>query len=94
MLNLLKKIKEEEKDNFAFSQKWPANIFFDCYRYKDGMLHARSDDRETVQLIEGAAAGMIATVENQGPEALEDWEVDELLDWTTSLNFEESVYTW
>ena len=53
------------------------------------MLRARADDPETVQLIEGAAAGMIATVETQGPDALEDWEVDELLDWTTSLNFEE-----
>ena len=33
--------------------------------------------------------GMVATVDNYGPDALEDWEVDELLDWTTSLNFEE-----
>ena len=60
-------------------------------RYKDGMLHAKSDDPETVNLIEGAAAGMVATVEKLGPDALEDWEVDELLDWTTSLNFDESV---
>jgi len=34
---------------------------------------------------------MVATVENYGPDALEDWEVDELLDWTTSLNFDEYV---
>ena len=53
------------------------------------MLRAKADDPETVKLIEGAAAGMIATVKNQGPEALEEWEVDELLDWTTSLNFDE-----
>lgn len=53
------------------------------------MLKAKSDDKETIQLIEGAAAGMVATVENYGFDALEDWEVDELLDWTTSLNFEE-----
>ena len=26
-----------------------------------------------------------------GPDALEDWEGDELLDWTTSLNFDEQV---
>jgi hypothetical protein len=55
------------------------------------MLRARADDRETIQLIEGATAGMIATVEGQGYDALEDWEVDELLDWTTSLNFDEYV---
>jgi len=28
-----------------------------CVRYKEGMLKAKSDDRETIQLIEGAAAG-------------------------------------
>ncbi|XP_052807241.1 uncharacterized protein LOC128236422 isoform X1 [Mya arenaria] len=62
--------------------------------YKDGMLKAKSDDQETIQLIEGAAAGMVATVENYGPDALEDWEVDELLDWTTSLNFEDYQSGW
>lgn len=59
------------------------------HRYKEGMLKAKSDDPETITLIEGAAAGMVATVDKMGPDALEDWEVDELLDWTTSLNFEE-----
>lgn len=53
------------------------------------MLHAKAEDSVTIHLIEGAAAGMIATVDSQGPEALEDWEVNELLDWTTSLNFDE-----
>jgi len=62
--------------------------------YKDGLLKAKADDIETIQLIEGAAAGMVATVEAAGPDALEDWEVDELLDWTTSLNFEEYRNTW
>lgn len=62
--------------------------------YRDGMLKAKSDDKETIQLIEGAAAGMVATVENYGFDALEDWEVDELLDWTTSLNFEDYQNSW
>lgn len=62
-----------------------------CSRYHDGMLKAKSDDPETVTLIEGAATGMVATVDQMGPDALEDWEVDELLDWTTSLNFDEYV---
>ena len=55
------------------------------------MLKAKVDDPETVQLIEGAAAGMVATVNRHGPEAVQDWEVDELLDWTTSLNFDEYI---
>ncbi|XP_041350723.1 protein MFI-like [Gigantopelta aegis] len=62
--------------------------------YKDGMLKARSKDMETVKLIEGAAAGMVATVDNLGPEALEEWEVDELLEWTTSLNFDDYLVAW
>ena len=60
-------------------------------RYKAGMLKAKVDDPETVQLIEGAAAGMVATINRHGPEAVQDWEVDELLDWTTSLNFDEYI---
>ena len=35
-------------------------------RYKDGLLKAKADDMETIQLIEGAAAGMVATVEAAG----------------------------
>ena len=56
------------------------------------MLKAKVDDSETVKLIEGAAAGMVATIERHGQEAVQDWEVDELLEWTTSLNFEEWVH--
>jgi hypothetical protein len=29
------------------------------FRYKEGMLKAKSDDQETIQLIEGAAAGKL-----------------------------------
>ncbi|XP_067674764.1 uncharacterized protein [Haliotis asinina] len=62
--------------------------------YHEGMLKAKADDYETVKLIEGAAAGMVATVEASGADALEEWEVDELLDWTTSLNFDDYWTTW
>ena len=55
------------------------------------MLRAKTDDEETIELIEGAATGMVATIETRGPEAVHDWEVDELLQWTTSLNYEELV---
>ena len=58
------------------------------------MLRARVDDKDTVELIEGAAAGMVATVDSQGPESVQEWEVDELLDWTTSLNFDDYWMTW
>ncbi|KAK7480713.1 hypothetical protein BaRGS_00028081 [Batillaria attramentaria] len=86
--NRLKRRQDVEKQKKTKKIEWMRKM------YKEGMLRARADDRETVQLIQGAAAGMIATVEEQGPGALEDWEVDELLDWTTSLNFEEYFSTW
>ena len=45
-------------------------------------------------MIEGAAAGMIATIDTHGVDAVQDWEVDELLDWTTSLNFDDYWLGW
>ncbi len=68
----------------------PALIFYLLHcRYREGMLKAKVDDEDTVKLIEGAAAGMVATIDRHGTNAVQDWEVDELLEWTTSLNFDE-----
>ncbi|BFZ09294.1 hypothetical protein BsWGS_12333 [Bradybaena similaris] len=62
--------------------------------YKDGMLKARPGDTEMVQLVEDTVAGMMAAVTDQGPQVLEDWEVDELLDWTTGLDFDDYRNSW
>ncbi len=58
------------------------------------MLKAKTKDQGMVQLIEDAATGLVATMDNQGPEAIQDWEVDELLDWTTGLNFDDYWSGW
>jgi len=55
------------------------------------MLKAKSEDKETIALIEGAATGMVATINRHGVDAVQDWEVDELLEWTTNLNYDELV---
>ena len=52
------------------------------------------DDSETIGLINGAAAGMLATVDVLGVDAVQNWEVDELLDWTTGLNFDDYWSGW
>ena len=52
-------------------------------------MKTKVTDKETIQLIEGAAAGMVAAVEQEGPNAVQEWEVDELLEWTTTLSFDE-----
>ena len=62
--------------------------------YKEGMLRAKTDDHDTIELIEGATAGMVATVDKLGVNAVQDWEVDELLHWTTSLNFDDYLDSW
>ena len=59
------------------------------FRYREGMLQAKTEDSETKSLVEGAAAGMVAAIESQGSEVVEEWEVDELLEWTSGLNFDE-----
>ena len=58
-------------------------------RYRDGMLQAKTDDTETVALIDGATIGMVSAINQHGPDAVQEWEVDELLEWTTSLNYDE-----
>jgi hypothetical protein len=60
--------------------------------YKEGMLKARSNDRETNMIIEEAARNLIDTIETEGFNSIDDWEVNELLEWTNMLNFDEYVY--
>lgn len=64
---------------------WPSTS---C-RYKDGMLQAQAEDEGLNTLVEDATSGLMAQLENRGPEAVDDWEVDELLQWTSGLNFDE-----
>lgn len=53
------------------------------------MLKAKSNDKETNMIIEEAAKNLIDTLENEGLDSIEDWEVNELLEWTNTLNFDE-----
>ena len=40
-------------------------------------------------LVERSAQGMMDAVEQLGPNHIVEWEVDELLEWTNALNFDE-----
>lgn len=62
--------------------------------YKDGMLQVRVQDSETSELVKKAADGLINTVDSHGPDGVMDWEVDELLQWTTALNFDDYLEGW
>lgn len=61
-------------------------------RYKEGMLKARhGGDVETEQVVQSVAEGMLTITDTRGQDAVEDWEVDELLEWTNGLNFDQYV---
>lgn len=56
------------------------------------MLKARQgEDIETIQVVQSVAEGMLTITDTQGQDAVEDWEVDELLEWTNGLNFDQYV---
>lgn len=61
------------------------------FRYAAGMLKAKDrEDAEVKDLVDAAAQGIFTAAEESGAECIEDWEVDELLQWTDGLNFTRS----
>ena len=52
------------------------------------MLKPKGDSVETNLIIEEAAKNLVEAFEKQGVNSVEDWEVDELLEWTNGLSFE------
>ena len=60
------------------------------HRYREGMLKAKKDHNANItNLVEKAAQGLVLATEQRGTDAVEEWEVDELLEWTNGLNFDE-----
>lgn len=63
--------------------------------YQSGMLNTSSDkDSNVNDLVEAAAKGIFMIADEAGPENVEDWEVDELLEWTSGLNFDTYLKDW
>ncbi|XP_071990342.1 protein MFI isoform X1 [Engystomops pustulosus] len=62
--------------------------------YYEGTLHAQTTEPNTAVLVQRATAGVIQSVERQGIDAVLDWEVDELLNWTNALNYDEYISSW
>ncbi|OCT57600.1 hypothetical protein XELAEV_18003302mg [Xenopus laevis] len=57
--------------------------------YYEGSLHAETTDPEIALLVRQATEGVIQTAEEHGANSVMDWEVDELLNWTNALSYEE-----
>lgn len=59
------------------------------FRYYLGNLEAKSTHHETLSLIHKATKGLIRCIEDGGVDSVMEWEVDEVLNWTNTLNFDE-----
>ncbi|KAG8452944.1 hypothetical protein GDO86_004663 [Hymenochirus boettgeri] len=62
--------------------------------YYEGSLHAKTTDPEIAMLVQQATQGVIQTADESGTNHVMDWEVDELLNWTNALDFDEYIGTW
>ena len=58
-------------------------------RYQDGLLHSKIKENQYEELVKDAVDGILTTAKQDGIDRLNSWEVDELLDWTVGLNFDE-----
>uniref|UniRef100_A0A671R4P3 Uncharacterized protein n=1 Tax=Sinocyclocheilus anshuiensis TaxID=1608454 RepID=A0A671R4P3_9TELE len=62
--------------------------------YAEGFLHARTEHSETALLVQKSTQRMMDSLEQIGPDSVSEQEVDELLAWTKSLNFDEYINEW
>jgi len=66
-------------------------------RYMQGALRSKSsDDPALVESVEGAARWMNMTVNmcDHDADVIEDWELDELISWSTGLDFDDYWKDW
>ncbi|KAI4894131.1 hypothetical protein NFI96_011314, partial [Prochilodus magdalenae] len=62
--------------------------------YDEGSLHICTEHRETTQLGENSTQAMMRALQQPGPENILEWEVEELIEWTNALNFDEYIKEW
>lgn len=63
--------------------------------YRDGMLWTKQGTEPTIErAIENTVKGIVDITDKLGHSAVEEWEVDELLEWTNGLNFDRYLSDW
>lgn len=62
---------------------------FKTKRYKNGLLKAKGNTTETKRIVEEATINLMKAYEQDGASSIEEWEVDELIEWTNGLNYDE-----
>jgi hypothetical protein len=61
---------------------------------KNDILKQNENEKEMSRLINDTTASILRIFQAYGAEAVEDWEVNELLDWTHNLNYDEYLIDW
>ncbi|XP_056220731.1 protein MFI isoform X1 [Seriola aureovittata] len=62
--------------------------------YNEGHLQTNPVHRDMVTLVGNSAQEVIYTIEEKEDNEVEEWELDELQAWITTLNFEEYMQEW
>ncbi|XP_059182720.1 protein MFI [Centropristis striata] len=64
--------------------------------YERGRLQTRPEHRhgDMATLVEESAQEVMDAIEEKGEDEIREWELDELLAWTNTLNFEEYMHEW
>lgn len=95
-----KNVREKKR---IFRQKNSSSkTMFLSFRYQIGMLKTdfnfdqsqNSSDQEMNRLINETTSSILRIYDEFGPQAVEDWEVNELLEWTHGLNFDDYLVDW
>ena len=58
------------------------------------LLAKHGTETPVMKDIQRSVKGMVEVTEKKGYEAVDEWEVDEILEWTNGLNFDSYVSTW
>ncbi|XP_061058547.1 protein MFI [Eubalaena glacialis] len=84
----LKRRQDIEKKRKIRKIEWMQQMYY------TGTLEAKSTSHETLGLIHTATKGLIRAFEDGGIDSVMEWEVDEVLNWTNTLNFDEYIANW
>ncbi|XP_070708843.1 protein MFI [Pempheris klunzingeri] len=62
--------------------------------YNQGRQQTHPAHRHMTSLVRNSAQEVMDTIEEKGDDEILDWELDELLAWTNTLNFEQYTQEW
>lgn len=61
---------------------------------KNNEIRGNENETEMSRLINETTSSILRIYQEFGPQAVEDWEVNELLEWTHNLNYDEYLIDW